>query len=40
MEVKLAYIRLNSQTPCPPRGGVLVNFFGQYMDELLFFTLP
>ena len=24
-EAKLAYIRLNSQTPCPPRGAVPVN---------------
>jgi hypothetical protein len=40
MEDKLAYIRLNCQMPCPPRCGVLVNFWGQYIDELLFFTLP
>ena len=24
-EAKLAYIKLNSQTPCPPRGAVPVN---------------
>jgi len=25
MKAKLAYIRLNNQTPCPPRGAVPVN---------------
>jgi hypothetical protein len=40
MEAKLAYIRLNSQTPCPPRGGTSATLWDQYIDELLFFTLP
>jgi hypothetical protein len=34
IEGKLTYIQLNSQTPCPPRGAVLVNILGLTMDKM------
>jgi len=35
LKAKLAYIKLNSQTPCPPRGAVPVNqgCFGRFFHS-------
>src|SRR6266567_7205083 len=46
-EAKLAYVRLNSQTPCPPRGAVPVNqgccrrlFHSRHPDRLRSWLRP